>query len=139
MNRSWKMVARDNQKEDGKWYGHSLWLDRVSNRYAIRDMSGDTPDDTDDGPLWVDYSRPISIFCDDLDRGIRMSVPVIRERNSSQVNVIYGGNDIKSWVTLLETTGRKAEMTSQIETIVRRLSFIKHHHDDLQALRGVTK
>lgn len=138
MVRDWKMVARDNQKEDGKWYGHSLWLDRVSNRYSIRDMSGSTPDDTDDGPLWLDHSRAIFIFCDDFDRGIRMNVPVIRERNDAQVNVIYGGNDVKSWIELLDITGRKATMTNQIETIIRLLSFIKHNHVDLQALQGVT-
>jgi hypothetical protein len=134
----WSMVARDNQKENGKWYGHSLWHDRVSNRYSIKDMSGDTPDRTDDGPLWIDYSRPVVIFCDDFDRGVRMSVPVTRERGGSGSNVIYGGNDVKSWIELLDIIKRKAVMTPEIQAIIQLLSFIRHNHVDLEALKGVT-
>jgi len=33
--------------------GHSLWLDRITNRYSIKDQSGDRPHLTDDGVVWL--------------------------------------------------------------------------------------
>lgn len=140
MVRQWEMVARDNQKENGRWYGHSLWLDRVSNRFSIRDMSGQTPDDTDDGPLWIDYDRPCVIFCDDVRRGsspFRMDVPVIKERNFARSCVTYGGDDVQSWIKLLEITGRKAVMSNEVMHIVRFLNIIQRQALDLQSLEGV--
>ena len=52
-------MIKDNIKYDWKLCfsdggnGHSLWLDRITNRYAIKDRSGRRPQFTDDGVLWV--------------------------------------------------------------------------------------
>jgi len=43
----WKLCFSDGGN------GHSLWLDRITNRYAIKDRSGTKPHLTDDGVLWV--------------------------------------------------------------------------------------
>jgi len=43
----WKLCFSDGGN------GHSLWLDRNTNRYAIKDRSGRKPQFTDDGVLWV--------------------------------------------------------------------------------------
>lgn len=42
----WKLCFTDGKN------GHSLWLDRITNRYSIKDQSGSRPDRTDDGVLW---------------------------------------------------------------------------------------
>jgi hypothetical protein len=34
--------------------GHSFWLDENSQRISIKDLSGDTPETTDDGVLFLD-------------------------------------------------------------------------------------
>ena len=33
--------------------GHSLWLDKLTNKYSIKDQSGDMPHLTDDGVCWL--------------------------------------------------------------------------------------
>ena len=43
----WKLCFTDGKN------GHSLWLDRITNRYSIKDRSGSRPQFTDDGVLWV--------------------------------------------------------------------------------------
>jgi hypothetical protein len=52
-------MIKDDTKYDWKFCfndggnGHSLWLDRITNRYSIKDRSGSRPQFTDDGVLWV--------------------------------------------------------------------------------------
>ncbi len=38
--------------------GHSYFRDRDTNQIAIADQSGDYPDETDDGVLWLDLNEP---------------------------------------------------------------------------------
>ena len=51
-------MIKDNTKYDWKLCftdgknGHSLWLDRITNRYSIKDQSESRPHLTDDGVLW---------------------------------------------------------------------------------------
>lgn len=55
-NRSdWKLICKDNQKDKstGLFNGHSVWLHIPTGKYAIKDMSGDYPHETDDGVLWI--------------------------------------------------------------------------------------
>lgn len=40
--------------------GHSYWNDTKSGMIAISDDSGPTPDQTDDGTLWLDTTKPIT-------------------------------------------------------------------------------
>jgi hypothetical protein len=39
--------------------GHKFFEDNTNGRLAIADDSGDRPDQTDDGVLWVDQRRPV--------------------------------------------------------------------------------
>lgn len=41
--------------------GRRYFLDRTSGRYAAADMSGEYPEDTDDGVLWIAYDLPIRV------------------------------------------------------------------------------
>jgi hypothetical protein len=62
----WQHVWRDNQVDErGQFYGHSIWRDAITGRHAIKDMSGPRPDQTDDGVLWLDKSRPVTFSVSD--------------------------------------------------------------------------
>jgi len=43
--------------------GHRLF-ESDENRYAIADESGFLPNNTDDGVLWLDFTRPLSVEVD---------------------------------------------------------------------------
>lgn len=83
----WHRIWRDSQTdEDGNFYGLTVFQDKNTGRFAIRDMSGDLPHLTDDGVLWLDNFRPISFCLSDLHgRGqntyAAASIPVICERS----------------------------------------------------------
>lgn len=40
---------------------HKLFLDMTNNRFAIADDSGRTPDQTEDGVMWVDESQDMTL------------------------------------------------------------------------------
>lgn len=72
----WVLMWKDSQTdENGRFYGHSFWLDRLTGQIAIKDMSGDLPHETDDGVLWLDTSRPMVFWLD--DGKMRASLPVV--------------------------------------------------------------
>ena len=52
---NWQLVFGNPDKD------HSYWVDRNSERIAIKDESGDLPDQTDDGVLWLNTLRPIVV------------------------------------------------------------------------------
>lgn len=53
---------------------HRYFRDVDSGAVAIADNSGQTPDDTDDGPLWIDRNRPVRITTGEYSGA---TVPVI--------------------------------------------------------------
>jgi len=80
---NWTFLCRDTQKdEDG--YGHSFWRDENSGRISIKDESGDRPDTTDDGPLWLSTKLPWKLG----DRGALAQVEVERTGETSVVSII---------------------------------------------------
>lgn len=79
----WKLCFTDGKN------GHSLWLDRITNRYAIKDRSGSRPQFTDDGVLWVgNGSASVEINSDKL----YVAFSVESERN--------GGSAGRCWCVL---------------------------------------
>jgi hypothetical protein len=73
----WKKVWDCGSKEnDGSFSGHTVFLDELSNRFAIADMSGDTPDATDDGVLWLDFDREIRLFLSDFSNNVLANMPL---------------------------------------------------------------
>jgi hypothetical protein len=61
--------------------GHSLWLDRNTNRYTIKDRSGTKPHLTDDGVLWIsDGFVNVHIHGDKLGTSFKVEKP--RDRST---------------------------------------------------------
>lgn len=77
----WKLCFTDGQN------GHSLWLDRISNRYSIKDQSGDRPHLTDDGVLWF-YGVVASVqTCKFSKDGLTVAFSVKSERDGRNSSV----------------------------------------------------
>lgn len=99
----WTLLWRDSQRDErGRFYGHSFYRDEVSGRVSVKDMSGDLPDTTDDGVLWIDHDRPARFYLMNFwEHGVRdvgcVSLPVVCERRSE-----------KSMVGMLWSDGIKA-------------------------------
>jgi hypothetical protein len=71
----WKLCFTDGGN------GHSLWLDRITNRYSIKDQSGSRPDKTDDGVLWF-YGVVASVHtCKFSKDGLTVAFSVECERD----------------------------------------------------------
>lgn len=71
----WVNVWNDGQTDEfSEFYGQTVFYDRNSDRFSVRDMSGELPEDTDDGVLWLDFSRTFKIR---HDYGVlKMLIPV---------------------------------------------------------------
>ena len=81
----WRFVCKDSQRdENGKWYGHSFWRDLNTDRVSICDMSGDLPDLTDDGVLWIDTTRPWVLTSSSLN-SLMVNVPVLDKHEESRL------------------------------------------------------
>lgn len=76
----WQLVCRDSQRDDSglRHYGHSFWRDAKTGRISICDMSGERPDLTDDGVLWLSHG-PWHLV-DGLS-GPMVDIPVICQRD----------------------------------------------------------
>ena len=93
MKRRWKIALR--LKHTGNGEGHRYWsLEEPGERpedwrprISVADESGDsmagigTPDDTEDGVLWLDRDRVISIS----KKGNYCNIPVVRGFNNEKV------------------------------------------------------
>ena len=81
----WKFVCKDRQLDKyGKHDGHSFWRDQLTGLISICDQSGNRPDMTDDGVLWIDDTK--SWVVGDRSRGDAghyVDVPVVREDGST--------------------------------------------------------
>jgi hypothetical protein len=60
--------------------GHKYFLDKLSGKYAVADGSGYFPNETDDGVLWLDLQKPLTL---DLWNGTFISVSVPLEADVS--------------------------------------------------------
>jgi hypothetical protein len=78
----WKLCFTDGGN------GHSLWLDRISQRYSIKDQSGNRPSNTDDGVLWLeDNVAGVYIHNDKLCVGFTVNVE--RQKRSGSCYCIF--------------------------------------------------
>lgn len=58
--------------------GHRIFREKIDRRWAIADNSGEVPQYTEDGVLWLDFTRPLQVgtrFC---------GIPVTCERGNSR-------------------------------------------------------
>ncbi len=69
--------------------GHKFFADPTG-RIALADWSGDTPDQTDDGVLWIDNRRPIRINLE--------------------------GGHLQAWIPLIDRHGKPTHTVSDIRT-----------------------
>jgi hypothetical protein len=81
----WSLVCRDGQRDKyGKHDGHSFWREQLTGLISICDQSGNRPDMTDDGVLWLDDAKPWVVGDRSRgDAGHYMDVPVVREDGST--------------------------------------------------------
>lgn len=63
--------------------GHKYFRDEITGRIAVADDSGSTPDRTEDGVLWLDQSRCVTIATD-RDHNNWITVPVFREDGTTR-------------------------------------------------------
>lgn len=69
----WQLVCRNKG-------GHSFWRDNNTGRISICDLSGDRPDLTDDGVLWIEGLWTLS----DGTKEPVLDIPVICARDGSR-------------------------------------------------------
>lgn len=69
-NNKWTYLGRASRDT------HKYFRENASDRIAIADLSGTYPDQTDDGVLYLDFSRNMTIK-DDSTGGVRLWLPVI--------------------------------------------------------------
>lgn len=72
---NWKYVWNDGSMDGGEFYGTTIFYDSNSQRYSVRDMSGELPEDTDDGVLWLDFDRNFNLFL--WDEKIMLKIPLV--------------------------------------------------------------
>jgi len=73
----WKLCFTDGTN------GHSLWFDRLSKRYSLKDQSGDRPHCTDDGVVWLGYGVATVVTSDFTNDGlaVRFELSDNRKKN----------------------------------------------------------
>ena len=64
----WKLCFTDGTN------GHSLWFDRLSKRYSLKDQSGDLPHCTDDGVVWLGYGVATVVTSDYSKDGLAVKL-----------------------------------------------------------------
>lgn len=72
-NSEWELIVRCPRR------GHKFFRHLPSGRIAVADYSGYTPDQTEDGVLWLDHSRPVTAYLD------AVRVPVVSERTGERL------------------------------------------------------
>ena len=66
--------------------GHSYFRDRDTNQIAIADQSGEYPDETDDGVIWLDLNEP-------PHKARTYTASGMFEKTVYEINIIVDRND----------------------------------------------
>ena len=108
MAHKWKFVCKLEKN------GHRLFMDESNGKVAIADNSGHFPDQTDDGALWLDFTRSIAI-----GRDFTAALPVTKERDNGEYHVGVG---LEGLVTVLESYPQwKVRMDETQHKLIRSL------------------
>lgn len=87
-DKTWELIIRCAGR------GHKFFRHVPSGRIGVADYSGYTPDQTEDGELWVDFDRPARIHHD------MVMIPVISERGAPREcwigDPVVGGIEVVS-------------------------------------------
>lgn len=123
----WTLLWRDSQRdEDGRFYGHSFYRDGVTDRVSVKDMSGDLPHETDDGPLWVDGQRPVRFCLNRYGSGAGYAeLPVIAERERcGRANRSVVGMTWRDAVKACRNLGLKVEVQPAIGELLKLIAEV---------------
>ena len=80
----WKLCFTDGTN------GHSLWFDRLSKRYSLKDQSGDLPHCTDDGVVWLGYGVATVVTSDYSKDGLAVRFEVAPMRGGVECVFDFG-------------------------------------------------
>jgi hypothetical protein len=104
--------------------GHKFFADPTG-RIALADWSGDTPDQTDDGVIWLDTKRPIRINLE--DGRLHAFIPLL-DRHGEQT---YTVSDIRT-ADFAQKMGKMTVKVSSTDLLV-----LVNMVEDSRALEGV--
>jgi len=94
----WKsLLHRNNEK------GHKLFLHKQTRMIAIADYSGLYPHETDDGVLWVDYSKSI----EEIKGRDSFKIPLIEIEDDGSIRECVTISDERTATKIQEVTGQK--------------------------------
>lgn len=94
--------------------GHKFFRDAITGMVALADDSGSTPDRTEDGVLWLDYQRCVTIS----DHGI--SIPLLQEsRSGGPVTQSATPASVKEAIEVCTKLGMRLAMGGERYVLVR--------------------
>lgn len=106
-SKKWEMFGRITRN------GHRLFKENSTGRFAIADNSGDWPDTTEDGVLYVDGSSPIT------SHGggdyVLYTVPLFYPSGEKT----YTGTDLRGALRVCEVCGNKLAPVEEIRELMR--------------------
>jgi hypothetical protein len=92
--------------------GHRLFKENSTGRFAIADNSGDWPDTTEDGVLYVDGSRPITSYV--VGDHVSYTVPLFHPSGEKT----YTGTDLRGALRVCEVCGNKLAPVEEIRELM---------------------
>lgn len=102
--------------------GHRYFTDAETKRVAVADDSGRTPDQTDDGVLWLDTSRPIKLGLEGAD------IPLLRPSRDDQPKGLsaplletWTGETLAGGLAVARTFGCKVKVDRALLDVAREV------------------
>lgn len=117
--------------------GHKYFRDEISKRIGVADNSGSTPDQTEDGVLWLDLSRCVTIATDGNHR-TWVTVPLLRENGERSAT----GASVQEAIEVVANFGMKLALQGERFVMIRAESEMAEQsrndhnadqHNDVQA------
>lgn len=99
--------------------GHKYFRDEISGRIGVADDSGSTPDRTEDGVLWLDPSRCVTIATDTNHR-TWVTVPLLRENGDKSAT----GASVKEAIEVVARFGMKLALQGERFVMIRAESEV---------------
>lgn len=121
---NWTNVWNDGSMDGGEFYGTTIFYDSNSHRYSVRDMSGELPEDTDDGVLWLDFSRKFKLIL--FEEKIQLQIPLL-DGSRSKCHTFCRANKLDSLLDVLRENNCKPDLTMTPEVQSKIQQAIRIH------------
>lgn len=113
--------------------GHKYFRDEITKMIALADDSGSTPDRTEDGVLWLDFQRCVTIATDTSHR-TWISIPVLKEcRYGGPVDQSATPASTKEAIEVCARFGMKLALQGERFVLIRAESEVaeqcRNEHD----------